>query len=324
MWLWGAKQCAADSPVLAMVPAVRVGAPQGAGIADTYPWPGRVVSWGYRVRGLSDSVMVTHRARSGTDRGGTRGLGHTFSLPLVAIDMLLEHQRLGRAPFPFEVPHMGTTHEHRAQIREAVFRELERSDLMRGGRLDADVEQALDTAVKAPVAITLAAQLDSPDLLVARAATNRRSAVLAKQDGNMLVFEELRPGDLVPAIVDLLPRTPPEPGQSLTVARPVSRPRRSADAGYDPFAGVAAPRPVAGAQERAVSRLFEKERLRAGQFNIIVPGASVPPATWFDTPDGRTLCTQRAGDDGRQWLTYAPADNARITQHLRTQVDGFL
>ena len=67
---------------------------------------------------------------------------YTFSLSLAAVDILLEHGKLGRAPFPFNVPHIGTTHTQRAQVRGAVFRDLESRGLMRGGRLDADVDHS--------------------------------------------------------------------------------------------------------------------------------------------------------------------------------------
>lgn len=52
-------------------------------------------------------------------------MAHSFSLSLAAVDILLEHTRLGRAPFPFKIPHIGTTHTQRAQVRDAVFRDLE-------------------------------------------------------------------------------------------------------------------------------------------------------------------------------------------------------
>jgi hypothetical protein len=28
--------------------------------------------------------------------------------------------------------------------------------------------------------------------------------------------------------------------------------------------------------------------------------------------------------DGQEWITYAPADNARIAQHLYSQLEGYL
>ncbi|OZM73240.1 ESX secretion-associated protein EspG [Amycolatopsis antarctica] len=257
---------------------------------------------------------------------------HSFSLSLAAVDMLLEHDKLGRAPFPFQVPHIGTTHTQRAQVREAVFRDLESRGLMRAGRLDADVGLALRTFVSSPVAITAAAQLDDGKRLFARVVSDGQFAAVVKQDENLLVFAEARPTGLVPAIVDLLPLTPAAAGQSVTIAKsaPVkSRGRHAADGGYDPFAGVAPPRSQSSSQVRYVERIFEKPKLRIGQFTAFVRGqngkaSDLSPTAWFDTDDGRYFMTVRDSDDGQTWITYAPADNARIAQHLHSQLEGYL
>ena len=253
-------------------------------------------------------------------------MSYSFSLSLAAVDILLEHGRLGPAPVPFEVPHIGTTTDQRAMVREAVFRDLEGRGLMRGGRLDADVELALATFVKPQLTVWAVAQMDKDKQLFARAASNGQFAVLVRQEENLLVFEEARPTAIVAAIVDLLPLTPPGPGQSVTIAKPApAAPRRPRnDDAYDPFAGVSGPRSHgSNPQLRQVERMFEKPRTRVGQFSVIIRGGQVfPPLAWFDTEAGRYLMTSRQAADGQSWLTYAPADNARIAQQLYTQLEG--
>ncbi|GAB3503983.1 ESX secretion-associated protein EspG [Amycolatopsis cihanbeyliensis] len=257
-------------------------------------------------------------------------MAHSFSLSLAAVDILLEHCGLGAAPFPFQLPQIGTTKTQRAQVRDAVFRDLESRGLAHSGRLDEDAELALRTIVRAPVAITAAAQLADDKKLFARVSSDGRFAVLARQDENLLVFEETRPTGLVTAIVDLLPLTPAAAGQSVTVPRPApsSQPRRQAeDGGYDPFGGVSGPR--GGGQLRMVERIFEKPKKRLGQFTALVQGqdgrqAPLGPLAWFDTEDGRYLNTMHQAGDGQQWITYAPADNARIAQQLYSQLEGYL
>lgn len=255
---------------------------------------------------------------------------HSFALSLAAVDMLLEQGKLGRAPFPFQVPHIGTTRTQRAQVREAVFRDLEGRGLMCAGRLDGDVDLALQAFVGSPVAITAAAQLDNGKRLFARVVSDGQFAVVVRQDENMLRFEEARPTGLVPAIVDLLPLTPAAAGQSVTIAKPAaarSRAGRTAD-GYDPFAGVARPRSQASSQTRYVERIFDKPKLRIGQFTAFVKArdgeAGLSPMAWFDTEDGRYFMTVRDTEDGQTWITYAPADNARIAQHLYAQLEDYL
>jgi len=256
----------------------------------------------------------------------------SFSLSLAAVDMLLEHGKLGRAPFPFQVPHIGTTRTQRAQVREAVFRDLEGRGLMSAGRIDGDVELALRTFVSSPVAISAAAQLEGGKRLFARVVSDGQYAVVAKQDENLLVFTEARPTGLVPAIVDLLPLTPAAAGQSVTIAKaapPKPRGRHAADDGYDPFAGVSPPRSQSASQMRYVERIFEKPKLRIGQFTAFVRGnngkpSDLSPMAWFDTEAGRYFMTIRDSEDGQTWITYAPADNARIAQHLYSQLEGYL
>ncbi|WP_037316533.1 ESX secretion-associated protein EspG [Amycolatopsis orientalis] len=251
---------------------------------------------------------------------------HSFSLSLAAVDILLEHGRFGPAPVPFEVPHIGTTIDQRAMVREAVFRDLEGRGLMRGGRLDADVELALATFVNPQLAVWTVAQMDKDKQLFARAATNGQFGVLARQDENLLVFEETRPTAIVASIVDLLPLTPAGPGQSVTIAKPVSAPKRprNNDDAYDPFAGVSGPRSHgSNPQQRQVERIFEKPKTRVGQFSVFIRGGQVfPPLAWFDTEAGRYMMTSRRAADGQSWLTYAPADNARIAQQLYAQLEG--
>lgn len=132
---------------------------------------------------------------------------HTFSLSLAAVDILIERLGLGRAPTPFEVPHVGTTVEQRGMIRDAVVRDLTGRGLWQRGRLDADAELALATFVRGSLTISAVAELGGKQLF-ARVASDGQFAVLAKQDENLIVFEEVRPTGIVPAIVDLLPLTP--------------------------------------------------------------------------------------------------------------------
>jgi EspG family len=255
---------------------------------------------------------------------------HQFSLSLAAVDILLEYMKLGRAPVPFEVPHVGTTIEQRAQVGDAVLRDLQSRGLVSRGRVDADAELALQTFARAPVAITAVAQLDRDRQLFARASTNGNYAVVARQDANLVVFEDVRPTAIVASLVDLLPLTPAAAGQSVTVAKPAKRGRHRMDddGGYDLFAAVAAPRSTAPSQLRTVERIFQKPKLRIGQFTAFVTDRDgrphrLTPTAWFDTEEGRYFVTSRNAEDGQSWLTYAPADNARIAHHLYEQVHGY-
>lgn len=260
-------------------------------------------------------------------------MSYTFSLSLAAVDILLEQEKLRRAPFPFTVPHIGTTHTQRAQVRDAVFRDLSSRDLLRGGRLDADVQLALASSVDSPVAISAAGKLDGERTLLARVASDGQYAVLVRQADNLMVFEEIRPTGVVSAIVDLLPLTPAAPGQSVTIAQPKAVSRRAApaadDGSYDPFSSVERPHAGSSTQQRTAERIFEKPKLRVGQFTPFVKGrdghvTDLSPLAWFDTEAGRYLMSSADAADGQRWLTCAPADNARIAQQLYAQLGGYL
>lgn len=249
---------------------------------------------------------------------------HSFSLSLAAVDILLEQLGFGRAPTPFEVPHVGTTVEQRAMIRDAVVRDLTGRGLWSRGRLDADAELALATFARGSVTVNAAAELGDRHLF-ARVASDGQFAVLARQEENLIVFEEVRPTGIVPAIVDLLPLTPAAPGQSVTISRPPRKPRHQRrDDAYDPFADVTGPRSPSGGgpQLRMIERVFQEPKKRVGQFTAQARGGSFPPLAWFDTPSGRWLMSSRAAEDGRRWITYAPADNARLAQQLYAQLEG--
>ncbi|WP_037369055.1 ESX secretion-associated protein EspG [Amycolatopsis orientalis] len=249
---------------------------------------------------------------------------YTLTLSPAAVDLLLAELGLGRAPVPFVVPHIGITGEERAAVRDAVFRDLDSRGLLRRGTIDDDVQIALATFAQPGLAVSAAAKLGDEQLF-ARVASNGQFAVLVCQRDGMFAFEEVRPTGIVPAIVDLLPLTPAAPGQSVTVARPSKQPVRG-DA-YDPFAGVSGPR-THNPQLRAVQRIFEKPRLAVGQFTPHVRDGNgqeraLPSLAWFDTELGRYLLSTRDSSDGNRWLTYAPADNARLAQQLFTQLEGY-
>lgn len=253
-------------------------------------------------------------------------MGFSFSLSLTAVDILLEHQNLGSAPSPFAtMRQVGASDEERARVRDAVFRELAGRRIFDRGRLDADTELSLRTFVHGPIAIVAVAQLDRGGQLFARVASDGQNAVVARQEQNLLIFDQVRPEGIVPSIVDLLPRVPAAGGQSVTIAKPApERPQHAPDDDYyESFARAApSPRSAGSAQVRMAERIFRQPKLRLGQFTAYTRGAAMSPTIWFDTPEGRYFGTSRTADDGQSWLTYAPADNARIVRHLDSQLRG--
>lgn len=254
----------------------------------------------------------------------------SFSLSLAAVDLLWEQLRLGTPVRIFEVPSVGATVEDRERLRQVVLADLASRDLAYRGRLEPEVEEALVTLGKFAHAIDVVGVFDDGERLLARVATNGRTAVLAKLADQTITFDTFRPEGLVHEAVRLIGEQKPGPGRSVTFPEPnaeaerraaVSR-HRAPDEGFD---GVfEAVRPQQGGYElerRAAKTMWERPRKRIGMFTVFGRDRAgrelaTPVLSWFDTDEGRYFGHSRPGPDGQQWSTYSPADNARIHQQL--------
>jgi hypothetical protein len=255
-----------------------------------------------------------------------------FSLSLAAIDLLWDELGLGTPVRIFEVPSVGATMEDRARLRTVVLDEMASRRLAYRGRPEPEVEEALALLSRFQQAIDVVAMLDRDDLsdrVMARAASNGRTAVLARLRDQTVTFDTYRPESLVAETVRLIGDERPGPGRSVTypeaapeVRQPVTARHAAADEG---FRGVFEPvRPAQSGydlERRAAKTMWERPRTRAGMFTVygrdrLGRERSAPVLTWFDTEEGRYLGHTRTGPDGQQWTTYAPADVPRITQQL--------
>jgi hypothetical protein len=253
-----------------------------------------------------------------------------FSLSLAAIDLLWEQLRLGTPVRIFEVPSVGATVADRDRLRQIVLADLAGRDLAYRGRLEPEVEQALVTLARFHHAIDAVGILDDEERLLARAATDGRTAVLARLRDQTVSFDTFRPPGLVPETVKLIGDEKPGPGRSVTFPEPdpAADRRASLQRRRDPeegFQGVFETiRPQSGGYElerRAAQVMWERSRRRIGMFTVYGRDRAgrelhTPVLSWFDTEDGRYIGHSRPGPDGQQWTTYTPADNGRITQQL--------
>ncbi|WP_433266257.1 ESX secretion-associated protein EspG [Actinosynnema sp. CS-041913] len=260
----------------------------------------------------------------------------SFALSHAAADMLWEDLKLGSRPYPFDFPYLGQTYDERRGIRNAVYRDLESRGLANRGRVAAEVEEALNLLVRFDYSLNAIASLDPKNVerqLLARSGAQGELAVLAVLDDRQMKVDTMRSSALLRAVVDLIPPGRPGPGQSLTVAMPSSAPppppRRDDDFGGATFTQAMVPRSTSGSQVRALEAVFERPRLRAGQFGVTVRGRHgreqrAPQVAWFDNDQGRYMSQTRQGQDGQKWLTHAPADNARIAAQLAQELTGLL
>ncbi|MEU5691370.1 ESX secretion-associated protein EspG [Actinosynnema sp. NPDC020468] len=259
-----------------------------------------------------------------------------FALSLAAADILWEDLELGSRPYPFDFPYLGQTFDERRGIRGAVHRDLESRGLMSRGRVVPEVEEALNLLVRFDFSLNAIASLDARNVerqLLARAGAKGEHAAIAVLDERQLKVDLIRSGQLVRTVVDLVPPSRPGPGQSITVAMPGSAPppppRRDEDFGEATFTRAMTPTSGDATQTRALQAVFERPRLRAGQFGVTVRGrhgreSRAPQVAWFDNDQGRYMAQTRQGQDGRKWLTHAPADNPRIAVQLTQELTGLL
>ena len=161
--------------------------------------------------------------------------------------------------------------------------------------------------------------------------------MLAIQDADGIWLRDLPPDGLVSAVVGVLPAGPRGSEASVTlplddalrtapIRVPVSLP---ANPGGD--RGKARRTPlserVTADPREAYGRISGQPRQRGGQLaaNSRSPVGAKQRSrvlAWFDTATGRYLSLSRAGTDGREWVTVAPADAATLRTRLGEMVSS--
>jgi hypothetical protein len=251
----------------------------------------------------------------------------SFTLSLAAMDLLWEQLRPGTPVRIFEVPSVGATTQDRDRLRGIVFEDLAARNLAYRGRLEPEVEEAVVTLGRFQHAIDVVGMLEDDERLLARAANNGRTGLLARLRNQTVTFDVFRPEAMVAEAVKLIGDEKPGPGRSVTfpevdTSRQAAAARHGAEEG---FRGVFEPvRPQQGGYElerRAAQTMWERKRTRIGMFTVygrdrLGRELMTPVLSWFDTEDGRYFGHSRPGPDGQQWTTYSPGDTSRITQQL--------
>ena len=236
-------------------------------------------------------------------------------------------------PLPLQVVSHGEDAEERLVLRRRVAEELRAAGLLRGERLDGELERAV-RLLQHPQHWTQSVWMpdehtDSPARVLA--ASSGSQAVLARQEpgpvehaGGELAFAPV-PAPAVPrAVIGQLPPAPP--GRRSAV-------RLSADGvGPQPLSE----EPPDGVLVDAGVRVSEEDRARRALADLV--GGSHPAAgeitanardrvgrvrrsrvlRWFDNPgDGRYLLTVGPGRDRTELITVLPATAADLEDQLR-------
>ncbi|GHH28854.1 ESX secretion-associated protein EspG [Lentzea cavernae] len=241
-----------------------------------------------------------------------------FLLSPLEFDVLWHDLRLGRVPYPLDVPSEGATEQERRVLVTRTMDELRSRGLVDNQRLE-DFLRLLDDH---KVSVDAVAGLDRT--VRALAVSNGERAALAIIDGERVGLLEIRETGIAREIVKVLPDAVPGPGtavnvrvQSLQDAVAIKE-AEEADTDDDPFGDKGVDEQEA-LQQAGLSpqdaKQFEElasNRVAGGQFGVTQDRQrSGVVINWFDTHQGRYLMVNSDG-----WMSLSPTDNDRIATRI--------
>jgi hypothetical protein len=243
-----------------------------------------------------------------------------FVLSPREFDILWHELRLGRMPYPLDVPSEGATEQERRVLREQTLDDLRQRDLAGNTRLE-DFLRLLDDH---EVSVDAVAGLDRT--VRALAASDGRQAVLAIIDDDRIGFLEIRETGLAREIVRVLPDGEPGPGTAVnvrveTLQHAVTlQESEEDDDSEDPWGAAddelddrqALQRAGLSPQDAKQFGELAANRVAGGQFGVTHGrNRSNVVINWFDTHQGRYLMVNSDG-----WLSLSPTDNDRIATRI--------
>jgi hypothetical protein len=237
-------------------------------------------------------------------------------------EVLWRTLRLGRMPYPLDVPSEGATEQELKDLQQRTLARLRDRGLADDERLE-DLLRLLDDHE-----VSVDAVLGLDRTVRALAAASRDQAVLAIIDGDLVGLSAIRPTGLAREIVRVLPDGEPGPGNALSVRADTLQQAAALqeaepeDESEDPW-GVAddelddaqaLQRAGLSAQDARQLGELASNRVAGGQFGV-THGRQRADAVinWFDTHQGRYLVVNSGG-----WLSLSPADNDRIATRIDT------
>ena len=241
-----------------------------------------------------------------------------FLLSPREFDVLWHDLRLGRVPYPLDVPTEGATEQERRVLVMQTMDDLRSRGLVDNHRL----EDFLRLLADHKVSVDAVAGLDRT--VRALAVSNGERAALAIIDGDRVGLLEIRETGIAREIVKVLPDAVPGPGtavnvrvQSLQDAVALQEAEEAKDA--DDLFGDGGLDDQEALQQAGLSaqdaKQFEElasNRVAGGQFGVTQDRQrSGVVINWFDTHQGRYLMVNSDG-----WMSLSPTDNDRIATRI--------
>jgi hypothetical protein len=237
-------------------------------------------------------------------------------------EVLWQTLRLGRLPYPLDVPSEGDTEQERKALQERTLAGLRQ----RGLADDVRLEDLMRLLGDHEVSVDAVLGLDRP--VRALAAATSSEAVLAIIDGDQVGLAEIRPTGLAREIVRVLPKGEAGPGSALSVRLETLQQAvalqeaEQEEESEDPWGAAddemddrqALQRAGLSAQDARQMDELAANRVAGGQFGV-THGRNRADVVinWFDTHQGRYLMVRSDG-----WLSLSPTDNDRIATRIAT------
>ena len=239
-------------------------------------------------------------------------------------EVLWQTLRLGRMPYPLDVPSEGATESELKALQDRTIADLR----SRGLAGDLRLEDLLRLLGDHDVSVDAVAGLDRT--VRALAASNGDQGVLAVIDGDGVGLSEIRPTALAREIVRVLPDGVAGPGSALSVRLETLQQAvalqeaEQEEESEDPWGAAddelddrqALLRAGLSAQDARQLDELAANRVAGGQFGVTHGRHRADVViNWFDTHQGRYLMVRSDG-----WLSLSPTDNDRIA----TRIDSVL
>lgn len=209
----------------------------------------------------------------------------------------------------------GATVEERDEVAEAVYAELERVGLADGDEVAPALAELFEVLARPARSLDLIVVGGEP--LRAVAAERERLGVFAALDEGEIALEPLNPGDLIPAMLNVIGEVPPGPGERVSMPRSAYSAAMDGFArkGYAGFEEALTSAGVTGSAVRPVATMLTEPRTVAGQFAANGPDGRSAVLSWLDTHQGRYgMLVDSSGV--KPWVTVSPADHAWLATRL--------
>lgn len=256
---------------------------------------------------------------------------YQFDLSLAELSLVGLAMGLDVQQYPYSFPRPGVTQDERIQAAREVNDTLYARGYARDGAFVPELSAALRLfATAQPSIVVMGNGARNP--ILARAARDQSTGVVAHQLDERMYFTFGDSRELVSNVLGLLPNYGRGSGHSATIpmAGRIQQDTDDDDVDFSTINFLDGPHSSSSGggdgfqqrQKQDLRKLVDGDRLGSGSIRIERDGAGGRRflLRWIDTTTGRYAGYTTYGPDGRELMTFAPADH----EFLRRTIDGFL